>query len=335
MHGSEFFVLHADSPLPGYPIGSLPAHVPSRLGFIDRLYLARRKAAAATLVTLVSAAAVGAAGFGAWKVQVPMDDGRSPVVAPETSKAEQPSPVATEGADEIEEAAERAVVRVTAVAGAGSGEEKLAKRRQEAAAALARSGDGREAMSVVRSIEGIADEVEARQANASPLQAAVAAVEKPTAAPDASKLEAAFSSVEDKVTALESFLAERPAVTAPDDRSVALEVRVVGGEGQPSAFWRRSESGEQQHFAIVEAVTQDGSAYPWEVTDMDTGSASRRKRWAVQVTEAEYARIAAEKAIGHTLPDPVAGTKPAGSTEIEWRIGVVGGALGEWEAGSR
>lgn len=145
--------------------------------------------------------------------------------------------------------------------------------------------------------------------------------------PDAAELEKAFKAVEDRIAFLETFLARQ----REKDSAASLRIRIADGEGQPSAFWRRSEDGDLQHFAIVEAVTEDGSPYAWEVEDMDDGSVSRRERWAIRITGEEYARIASEKSAGRTLADALAGTKAPGGTEISWRIGTAGGALADWK----
>lgn len=204
----------------------------------------------------------------------------------------------------------------------------LAEKRAAISRELAAEGNLAEARNVTETISGIIAEMRTRKVNNSPLSVLPEPKQEPARPDDAlAKLEALERIVE-KAEAVSEMLA-RPAPPILNDKTSELEIRIADGEDVTSGFWRTAGD-EDQYFLVVEAASKDGMPYAWKVTDADTGEISRAARWAVSVSEEDFARLSSEKAVNGRLSDTLAGVKRAGSEEIEWKVSTDGKALVEW-----
>lgn len=317
------------APFPGHSADAIPSHKPMRPGPVTMLahaYVRRAKltAAACVLLSVCGTAVVAQKAWTSYETRQAVVIDASAVSRNGHLTADKVISESS-GKETILADARAAARKASKIAGElGTGSEAvLVERRLAAVEKLVSEDSLDEAENVIRSIEGITGELEARRANASLLTAARDPDAVPANMP--APAEPAAAKAADAIAAIESRLS---AVGA--DVSADLEIRIADGDGVKSGFWRTMD-GHDQHFVIVEAIDGTGKPYGWNVRDMDTGYLSRVDRWAVWVSADEFARLSAEKAISGSLANTVAGTKKPGSARIEWKVATDGRALADWK----
>jgi len=116
------------------------------------------------------------------------------------------------------------------------------------------------------------------------------------------------------------------------DLAADLVIRVVSGPNSTSGVARDNASrpGVENFYLIVEAVDAGGRRHAIEIESQEERRAARVDSWGVQVPEAEFFKVAADKQDDLIVQDDAVGRKPKGTLAPHYDIPVAGGAILEW-----
>jgi hypothetical protein len=98
-------------------------------------------------------------------------------------------------------------------------------------------------------------------------------------------------------------------------------IQIVSRNGIQTGFSRtHDESGNKTWYLVVEAISPTGVAYPLEISDrLLNGRKKLTATWAVRVSKPALDAVRLDKQDG-VLDNNVAGVKPAGKLDIDWKI---------------
>jgi hypothetical protein len=116
------------------------------------------------------------------------------------------------------------------------------------------------------------------------------------------------------------------------DLAADLTIRVVSGPNSTSGVARDNVArpGVENFYLIVEAVDAAGRPHPLEIESQEDRRTARVANWGVQVPEAEFYKVAADKQDDLIVQDDVVGKKPRGTLTPAYDIPTAGGAILEW-----
>lgn len=111
-----------------------------------------------------------------------------------------------------------------------------------------------------------------------------------------------------------------------------LTIRVVSRPGEYSGVFRIPDDapGARNYYLIVEAVDARGRPHALEIGSEEDRKVARAEKWGVRVPEAEFNRIAADKADDQIIQHADIGKKPKGALAPAYDIEAAGGAILEW-----
>jgi len=117
-----------------------------------------------------------------------------------------------------------------------------------------------------------------------------------------------------------------------DDLASDLVIRVVSGPNSTSGVARDNVArpGVENFYLIVEAVDAAGRPHALEIESQEERRMERVSRWGVQVPEAEFMKVAADKNDDLIIQEDAVGRKPKGTLAPQYSIAVAGGAILEW-----
>nr|WP_250808220.1 DUF6384 family protein [Neorhizobium tomejilense] len=109
-------------------------------------------------------------------------------------------------------------------------------------------------------------------------------------------------------------------------------IQIVSRNGIQTGFARKhDQTGNKTWYLVVEAISPTGVAYPLEITDkLVSGPKKSTTVWAVRVSESAINSVKRDKQDG-VLDNNIAGAKPAGTLDIDWKIDAYDGqTLNTW-----
>jgi len=111
-----------------------------------------------------------------------------------------------------------------------------------------------------------------------------------------------------------------------------LTIRVVSKPGEYSGVFRIPDDAPnaRNYYLIVEAVDARGEPQALEIASEEDRETKRVSSWGVRVPEAEFDRIAQDKADNAVIENAVIGQKPKGALDPEYAVEGAGGAILEW-----
>jgi hypothetical protein len=117
-----------------------------------------------------------------------------------------------------------------------------------------------------------------------------------------------------------------------DELRLAYDIKIVSRPGELSGLWRIPKVNPQarNYYLIVEAIDSVGRVLELPVTNEETGSREKVKKWAVRVSETAFDTIQADKRDDGIIQRAVIGTKRRGELEPQWRLETLGAALTQW-----
>lgn len=134
-----------------------------------------------------------------------------------------------------------------------------------------------------------------------------------------SRLEKTLTTVQSKVEAL------------PDTASImkTTELSVPLGRDQATGFIRTINEDVDQHFIVVNSLSDDGLPFEVEVVDMDTGAKMRTVSFAVLVPEETYLNVVEEKKSNPDMPFTKAGSYDG--KDMDWKMKTYNQYLVDWQ----
>lgn len=107
-----------------------------------------------------------------------------------------------------------------------------------------------------------------------------------------------------------------------------LPITIVDREGVRSGVWRTNDGGRTRvYYVVVEALDPSGNPVAMDIRNFETGRTEKVTHWGVQVSEAAYRAVEADKVSDGVVDDRAAGRKPSGSLGFEWTIDARGGHM--------
>ena len=166
-------------------------------------------------------------------------------------------------------------------------------------------------------------------------EAGAAALAAATADAAKSRVEAAIAEGQRAVDArdgeaMRDSIAELQAMRAELEQT--YDLTVVARPGEQSGVFRIPDANEdaRNYYLIVEAIDPDGEALSLPIYNEENQQTETVSKWAVRVTEEVYEAVGADKADDGIVQNPVVGTKPKGSFDVDYDDGVGGGAITRW-----
>ncbi|MEO0983143.1 MAG: DUF6384 family protein [Pseudomonadota bacterium] len=117
-----------------------------------------------------------------------------------------------------------------------------------------------------------------------------------------------------------------------DDLRTEYEVRIVSRPGEFTGFFRVPEGrpGVRNHYLVVEAIDPAGRVIEVPVVSEETQEVKRVSLFAVRVGEAEFSRVADDKADDQIVQDAVIGRKAVGRLRPAYTVETTGAGIFEW-----
>jgi len=109
-------------------------------------------------------------------------------------------------------------------------------------------------------------------------------------------------------------------------------IRIVGRPGEQSGIFRIPDANPsaRNYYLIVEAIDAGGRPVKVQVTSEEQGKTGMVDIWGMRVSEAEYARVRADKQDDGIIQNNRVGVKRRGYLQPEYVIPVQGGMILEW-----
>ncbi len=109
-------------------------------------------------------------------------------------------------------------------------------------------------------------------------------------------------------------------------------IRIVARPGEQSGIFRIPDANPnaRNYYLIVEAVDSAGQPVKVRVTSEEQGKTGLVDVWGMRVSEAEYARVRADKQDDGIIQSNRVGVKRRGYLQPEYAIPVQGGTILEW-----
>ncbi len=86
-----------------------------------------------------------------------------------------------------------------------------------------------------------------------------------------------------------------------------------------------NDTGVPAWYVIVEAVSPSGVVKPLEIKDRNRKPTRTVSVWGIRVTQDTFLKLKADKNSDGILDDNIAGEKPAGTLQVNWRLNAVNG----------